>query len=113
MGGIKKTIVRKVVNYLTRHLIRALTEDDILIITNNRYFLGKRKLTDEEIGTLKQEAKDFSKSFLWELMRRDIQFLAYMRGSRKAKDANDIIFSNAMYYDLEIIETFINRIKQL
>lgn len=109
MEGLK----RKLINYLTRHLIKAVTEDDILMIVSNKWLINKRKLTEEEIGSLKEDAKHFSQSVLWELIKKDIYFLAYLRGSRKAKDANDVIFSNAMFYDISIIESFIQRLTKL
>lgn len=107
MEGFKKRFIE----YLTRHLIKAVTEDDILIMTNGKWLLQKKKLTDEEIGSLKEDAKHFSHSVLWELIKKDLYFLAYLRGSRKAKDANDVMFSNAMFYNISIIDQFINKLK--
>ena len=102
----------KVLQYLTRNLLKALTSDDVLSITNRGWFLGKRKLADEEVANLKDEAKAFERSLLWKLMSRDIEYAAFVRG-RKAKTDDENLACHYMFYNLDIIEQYIRNCRKL
>ena len=82
-------------------------------IVNRGWYVGKRKIPETEVAALREEAKQFSQSFLWELMRRDVHFIAYLRATAKARTDSDLIYAGAMYYDLELLETFIEKCKSL
>lgn len=107
-----KWIKRKLVKYLTKNLLVALTDDDILLMTNKGWFLNKRKLSPEELGELKQEAMDFKKSALWQLMQRDLEYHAFLRG-RKAQTDEDNLACHYLFYNLDLIQQYINNCSKL
>lgn len=86
------------------------------VMTNGKdkyFYIGKRRLKEDEVIALRAEAKDFRGSFLWDLMRRDIHFLAYLQATAKRRADEDAIYAAAMYRDLEILETFIENCAEL
>lgn len=101
------------VNYLTRNLLKAVTEEDVLLISGKDWLLNKRKLTNEEILVLKEEATSFSNSILYKLMKRELKYDATLQRYDKATTADDMIFGKAMIYDFKIIEDYVNNIKTL
>lgn len=92
---------------------RPIFEDEVLTVTNKGWYIGNRKLSQEEVTGLREDAKAFGASYLWKVMRKDIHFMAYLRATNKAQSAEDIVYANSMYYNLELIEKFIKRCTEL
>lgn len=92
---------------------RFISGEQVLQATSRGWYIGKRKLATEEISALKAEARDFEKSFLWQLMRNDIHYVAYLQSTAKAATTADLVYGGAMYKDLEILEQFIKQCKAL
>ena len=88
-------------------------EKDILLSTNRGWYIGNRKLSEDEVRALREEAAQFEGSVLWKIMRRDIHYLAYLQSTAKRSTETDAIYGGAMYKDLEILEQFIKRCKTL
>lgn len=107
------SIKHKIIQYLVKHLLVAITEDDVLTLTNRGYYLGKQKLTPEEVTHLKEEVNSFKESILWKLLKNEVRFMANLRMFEKGISSEQTIFGRAMLYNLEIIEKFIERCKQL
>ncbi len=102
-----------VINYLTKHLIRAITEEDILVISGKDWLYKNRKLTAEEILLLKEEAQSFNTSTLYRLMYNELRFQAMKQMADDAVNIDDIIFGKAMLYSISLEKKFIrNIIKQ-
>lgn len=99
-----------VIRYLTKHLLKAISEDDILTIVGKEWFYKKRKLTREEMLILKEEAASFEKSLLYELMYRDLRYLASRMMNEDAQTVDDITFGKAMLYNGAMEKKFVRNI---
>jgi len=97
---------------LVKNLLKAVHEDELLTVTSRGWYVGKRRLQPDEVSLLKQEAKEFKGSYLWKLMSRDVKYMAYLRATNKARTSEDLLYSNAMYYNLELLETFITKCEE-
>ena len=95
--------------WLVKNLLKAVHEDELLTTTSRGWYVGSRRLRPDEISLLKQEARELKGSYLWRLMSRDIKYIAYLRATNKARTSEDLLYSNAMYYNLELLETFISK----
>lgn len=104
---------RKLIRYLTKNLLAAVTENEILTITNRGWLLGKRKLTEEEVAQLKDDAESFRHSVLWNLVASEIRYLANINMFEKGDTPNATTFGRAMLYNLQLIEKFMDRCKKL
>lgn len=102
-----KYINRNLIQYLTRHLLKAVNEDDVLRITSNGYLFKKRKLTPLEIKDLKEEAKSFKDSAFWEFMKSELEYVAFIRG-RRAKTDEENLATHYLFYNIDLIEQFLN-----
>ena len=108
-----KWIRNKLIQYLTRNLLVAVTLDDILTITNRGVYIGKRKLTQEELMQIKDEAKQFQDSYTWKIMTRDVRYIANLRMFEQGIIPENTTFGRGMLYNLEIIEKFMQRVQNL
>ena len=109
MGRLK----RRLVQYLVKNLLAAVSEEDILTITNRGWFLKNRKLTEEEITQLKEEAYSFRDSVLWGLMSKEVKHLANLQMFEKGVKEENTVFGRAMLYNLQLIQLFIDRCSKL
>ena len=107
-----RKLKHKLIQFLTKHLLKAVNEDDILRITNKGWFLNKKKLTPEEVSYLKEEANSFNESLLWKLMSREIEYVAFIRG-RKSKTDEDNLACHYMFYNLDLIQKYLENCKKL
>lgn len=94
-------------------ITRFISADQILVQTAQGWYIGRRKLAKEEISALKTEAEQFSNSYLWDLMRKDIHYMAYLQATAKRRTDEDAIYAGAMYYNLELLEKFMAHCKRL
>ena len=108
-----KRIKKSLIKFLTKNLLVAITDDDILILSGKDWLMGNRKLSVEDIVDLKEEAKSFDESILWKLISNDIKFHAIQQMSDKALTTDDIVFGKAMLYNLGMIRKFIRNLKGL
>jgi len=105
-----KWLRHKLIQHLVRNKLAALTKEDILTITNRGLLLRGRKLAPEEIAQLKEEAKTFGDSLLWQLMTNEVRYHANLRMFEKGIGENTV-FGRAMLYDLDLLEQFITNVK--
>lgn len=105
----KKTEDRTLKARAIYQIPRFIDETNVLHATSKGWYIGKRRLKAEEVQALKAEAKDFAESYLWQLMRRDIHYVAYLQSTNKRHTEEDAIYGGAMYRALEILEQFITQ----
>lgn len=113
---MEKTIKRIrhiVIMYLTRRLLKAVTEDQVLEIASKQWLVGTKKLSPGEILDLKQEAKSLRESGLYRLLIAEIRNKATLQRYDQAITADDMIFGKAMLYDFDLIQKFIRKVSQL
>lgn len=92
---------------------RFIDETEVLTLTNKGWYIGGRKMTKEESDALRSEALEFRKSYLWQVMRRDIHYQAYLQSTNKRATEIDAVYGGAMYKCLEILEKFLENCETL
>ena len=98
--------------YLSKRLLKVIHEDDLLLITNRGWVSKGRKLTSEEMAEIKAQAKDLSDSILWQFISKELEYQAFVTG-RKARTDRDVDATFYMYYNLDLIQQFLDRCKAL
>lgn len=101
---MRKRIKNIVINYLTRHLLKAVTEEDVL---------QELHLTREERRILKEEAYALKESMLWKYIKKELQWKANQRRGEQCLVPDDVLFGAAMYHNFDIIEKFLKRLRDL
>lgn len=95
---------------LTKRLLRVVSEEEIMQVSGRDYLIGTRKLTPEEVAFLKEEAQLLKDSLLWKLMTSEVEYLAFIKMSYRAAKPEDIVHGNAMFYSIDILRKFLNRL---
>lgn len=104
-------------NWLLKHLLCAVTEQDVLSILQDRLgktirlYLGKEQITDGEYLTLLEEAKFLEKTRLWSILTNSLAEQAKLRMFEQAKTSEDLYFGKAMLYCIDTQKKLIDRIK--
>lgn len=88
---------------------KPLFEEDILVQRRGGWYINGRRVSKEDLLALADEARMWRKSVLWNYMRKQVHYMAYLRATNKASSKDDIMYANAMYYDLEVLEKFIDQ----
>lgn len=101
------------INYLTKNLLKAVTVDEVLIISGKDWLVNKRKLSKEEIMLLKEEASSFYESSLYKVIKKELKYGMTLDRYDKATTADDMIFGKASAYNISLIEQYIDRIRKL
>lgn len=102
-----------VIRFLSKHILRFITEEDVLRVIKRSLVIGQSKLNDEEIGLLKEEAKAVLDSILWRYTKRNVEYIATQKMGKLARNRDDIFMGQAMFFNLEIIEEFFRKISNL
>lgn len=90
----------------------ALSPEEILTLTSRGWFMNKRKLSPEEVMEIKDEAEGFSKSLLWDLMRKELEYQAFVRG-RKGITDRDNDACHYLFYSLDLMEKYLENCRKL
>lgn len=101
------------IRYITKNLLKAVSRDEIMVKSGKDYLVGRHKLSPDEIMTLKEEAISLEESYLWQLIKGEVGWSANQQMFDKARTPEDIVFGKAVLYALDLIENYINRIKNL
>jgi hypothetical protein len=102
-----------VIKYLTRNLLKAVTRDDVIQMTATEWMVGKRKLTQEEVKLLRDEARSLRESMLLKYLIRELKYGVTLQRYDEATTADDMIFGKAMAYSISEIEVFIKRLSEV
>lgn len=98
---------------VTKKLLRFITAEDVLRVVNREVYFGESKLSDEEIGLLREEANAFKDSMLWKFMRRNLDYLANQKLANQATSLADVQYGHSMFHIISVIDTFINKLRTL
>lgn len=101
-----------VIRLLTKHLVKVITEDDVLRIVGGNLYLGKVKFSENETAEIREQAKLLLESPLWHFMKRQTQYLATMKMSRQASDTTDIALGNLWFHHLDVQELFLQKLSK-
>lgn len=108
---LKKYLKRKAVNFVTKHLLKTIQEEDVLRIRGNNDIICKgKRLNREELDALKAEAEFLKKSVALKLILLDLEYLANQTMFAKSMSFDDMQFGKAQLYVIDILKKKINNL---
>ena len=108
-----KYLKNRIIQYLVKNLLVSITEEDIIVMTTRGWIKGKRKLSDEEVQFLKEEAKSIKESILWKYMNDEVKWNAQLRMFEKGVTEENTRFGRAMLHNLELLNKFLDNVIKL
>ncbi len=110
---MKEWLQKKLINILVRNLFNAITERDILLIDGKGQWRYKnKKLTEDTIQRLKDDADTFANSTLWKILTDEVRYKANQRMFETSNNTYDLLAGKMLLYAIDIIKSKINNIKK-
>jgi transcription initiation factor IIE alpha subunit len=95
---MKNYLQSKFIKFLVKDIFNTITEDDILTVKKGKMTWRGKELGDEEIATLKIQAKNLSESILWKVLKSELKWLAIKTLMENGKDGSDIRIAQILGY---------------
>ena|SRR3990167_6615229 len=108
----QKIIQRYLSPYIVAEAFNTITSDDILNEKNGKWSHKGNPLTEGQIKILKQEAKKFQESKIYDIIFDEIQFHAKEK-ERMSRTENDLIASRSLSYLADILDSKVKKLANL
>lgn len=101
---MKRWLKKKFIHLLVRHLFKFVTIDDILTQKRDGFwYVGDKKIEKKFIQELKGQAKIIIEMEAYQLVRKELMYIADKRMFDASVNYDDMMFGKAMLYCLDII----------
>lgn len=108
----QKILKRHLARFIVDEVFDTITEDDILKIQGDNWTHKNIPLTGPQVKALQAEAKRFSQSTLWEILRGELKWQANKRLIEKAESEDDIIACKLLGYLADVIDSKLKRMAE-
>lgn len=95
---------RYLIRFIARDVFHTLTKDDFLCIKGDKWEWKGKEISPNEIGILKNQAKTFSESTLWKVLKSEIQWVAAKTLLEKGTTASDLRIAQVTGYLTRVID---------
>lgn len=102
---------KRIVNYLLKHLLNAVSPDDIISAKKGDIYIGKNKVDDLELRSLIAEVKALEGFRIWRLMNETVRSDAMEKGFNKSVSFEDLLMCKMMLYNLDIFNSILDVVK--
>ena len=100
----------RLIHWLARHLLNPITEDDLFKGKGRDWYFQGKVLPPETVSKLKQDAKIFHDSLLWNILKNESKYRANEIIYEKSTKIDDILFGKALLFEIDVLEKKINEI---
>lgn len=74
------------IRFLTRHLFRWISEEDVFTETKEGITHKRKVLTLEQMSRLSEDAKSIKEKYLWKVLQNEIRYSAYLHWLTTGED---------------------------
>ena len=104
---------QKIINYLLRHVLKAIVADDVIWIVNNQVFLGNREVSGVELNNFISDARFLQENQLFQVIKNRLISDAHEVMFNKSTSYEDMNSGKMMLYNLDVQEKIIDKIANL
>jgi hypothetical protein len=101
---------QRIVNWLLKTVVRVVSPDDIIRVSNGKTYLGGVLIDETELRSLQAEAKALKSMRIWSKMNESVKQLVYERGWRDSTTIEHLNTAKAMYSVLETQNSIVVKI---
>ncbi len=101
---MRNYLQRKLIRFIVKDIFNTIDKDDILRIKGEKWTWRGKEIDDNTIGNLKIQAKNFSESLLWKVLKAELQWQAVKTLLEKGKDSSDIRAAQLLGYLTIVID---------
>lgn len=109
--NLRKRLRIRVLNLALKHLFKAVTLEDVIVIKNGITYLDGKQLTKGDIVSLRSDAELLEESELYNLMKKHLRHQAHKKIYNDSVTTEDIVFGKAMLYNLSLMSNFLKKFK--
>lgn len=107
---MREFLQRHLIRFIARNVFHALTKEDFLLIKGDKWEWKGKEMSGETIGVLKAQAKTFSESTLWKVLKAELQWVAAKTLLEKGTTETDLRIAQVTGYLTTVID---NKIKEM
>lgn len=102
---MKKHFKAYLIHLLVRKLLRSITEDDVLRRGKDGIIRARgKKLSNEMISQLQNEAEYIQNSITFKLLMDDMEYLAQQTMFARSSSFDDMLFGKAQLYVIDVLK---------
>ena len=105
-----KKIRQVIINYALKDLLCSVQASEVLEARDNKLYLGKQPLSNEQLNTLVSEARFLESSRIWSILQETLKARANEVIFNKSTTFDDVMSGKLMLYNLREIEKIVNTI---
>ena len=102
---------KRIINYLLSRVVRVLIPQDVIRDVKGVLYLGKEKITDQELKVLQAEAKALKSMRLWSILNETAKQIVYDRGWKESTTMEHLNTAKTMYSILEFQQSVVDIIR--
>lgn len=104
---------KRLLKWAVKNILRVVDIDEVLRIEKGEVYIGKEPLSDKQVSTLKAQAKTLKHMLVWELIRKNLYWIANHKMMRGANKEIDMINGRMMTLCIDTIEEFVDKLENL
>lgn len=106
-------IRERLLNWVVKHLFNGITKKDIFQIKDGEIYYRERPLKEDQKQRVIERANVYKEDEFWKMLRREVRYQANRKMYYKSKDWQDMFFSKAALWAVEIMEKKVDDLSQL
>jgi len=108
---IKRYLQQKATDFITRRLLRSIRAEDVLRRGKDGIIRARgKKLSNEMVDQLQNEAEYIKNSITFQLLMDDMEYLAHQTMFEKSTSFDDMLFGKAMLYNIDVLKKKIDNL---
>jgi hypothetical protein len=100
-------------NYLLKHLLNAITEDQILIHNGKKFIVGGKELPEADYRDITSGAQAIKSMYVWQLLCKEMKYHANEDIFNKSQTIDDVMFGKAVLYTVDVMEKKLDKLSKL
>ena len=109
---MREYLQKKLIRFIIKDVFHTISPEDILVVNKKGvWFLKGKELGPEMVEKLQSEAKYFSESVLWKVLKAELQYSATKTLLEKGNSATDIRIAQIQGYLTKVVDEKLQSMK--
>jgi len=100
-------------NYLLKHLLNGITEDQILIHNGKKFIVGGKELPEADYRDIISGAQAIKSMYVWQMLCKDMKYHANEDIFNKSQTIDDVMFGKCCLYIIDVMEKKLDKLSEL
>jgi len=101
---------QRIINLLLKYVVKVIVPGDVIRDVKGAIYLGKERVTDQELRSLQAEVKALKMMRIWSILNETPKQVAYEKGWKNSTSMEHLNTAKTMWSVLDLQESIINTI---